>query len=373
MMNRGGVIFSILVLLGLVLINACVENFKFETKSEASVLVIESFISDQSYNDLLTQPLDPRYFQVKLSSTSRVTNILDQAVTDAEVSLIDESNEHWDYSEDEDGIYRLYFETFRAETDKQYKLRIVLSDGKVYESTYEGLPADVSSGGIVLEEKTIRDYRVVSGESRIVDVDGLAIKLKTARNNTDQELIYNRWDFETTYGFVARLLPTQTDPNYKCWVTEELYYNDFVIAKETLGDAEHEMFFFDSKDENLHEGFSVLIRHQMMNELNYQFWEDLDNQKKQADVFAPPPYNLISNLSAVDHDGEVYGYFGVVREKYYRWTFSPDMLSYPVVYPEDLKNSCNIPRPPFSCYDCRYVNLVSRSRVTNNKPIWWDK
>ncbi|MEO9851747.1 MAG: DUF4249 family protein [Reichenbachiella sp.] len=359
------------VCFGLCLFNSCVEQFNFDTGSEASVLVIESFISDQSFNDQGVQPLDPRYFQVSLSTTSRVSNILDQPVTGAEVMLIDDTNEHWDYSEDEEGIYRLYFETFKAEDGKQYKISVTLQNGDVYESTFEGLPVDTPQGGLVLEEKTIRDYKVVSGETKIVDVDGLAIKIKTPEVSTTQEFIYHRWDFETTYGFVARLLPTQTDPNYKCWVTEELYYNDFVIAKEESGGNEHDLFFFDSSDENLHEGISVLIRHQMMNQLNYQFWEDLDNQKNQADVFAPPPYNLLSNFSAVGHEGEVYGYFGVVREKFYRWTFSRDMLSYSVVYPESLKNSCNIPRPPRSCYDCRFVNLVSRSRVTNTQPNWW--
>lgn len=359
------------LIIGMMYLSACVEPFKFDVGGEEPVLVIESFISDQSFNDHFSQPLDPRYFEVKLSATSKVANILDQPVVDAEVVLINDNDESWDYFESEEGIYRLYFEDFRAEADRQYKLSITLSDGISYESTFEQLPAEVSSGELVLEEKTIRDWKVVSGTSKIVDIKGLAVNLKTGENNSSQEFIYNRWDFETTYGFVARLSPTRTDPNYKCWVTEELYYNDFVIGKEKSGGGVHDLFFFDSSDENIHEGFSVLIRHQMMDEKNYQFWEDLDNQKKQSDVFSPPPYNLATNFTAVGHDGEVYGYFNVFREKYYRWTFSPDMLSYPVVYPEDLKNSCNVPRPPYSCWDCRYVNLVSRSRVTNTEPRWW--
>lgn len=355
----------------MMLFGSCVETFTFDTSNEESFLVVDGYISDVSYNETLLQPMNPKYFEVRLKMTNVVGNTVDTPVPQAQVELVDDLGEHWDYEESTGGVYRLYFEDFEAEEGKSYKLSIKLSNGEHYESNLETLPQPLGEGEVIYEEDQIRDYRIVAGTKKIVDINGVSVKFELP-NEPNATTTYNRWDFVTTYGFIARLNDNPSDPNFRCWVSEDFFFDEFTIQKGESNGGLHDLFFFDTGSEVVHEGVSVLIRQQGLSELNYQFWEDLDNQKKQADLFAPPPYNLNTNMHPVGHDKEVYGYFGVLREKFYRWQFSHDMVSYPIIYPESLINSCNIPRPPWSCWDCTRVALVTRSTVTNARPIWWN-
>ena len=351
-------------------LNSCVESFTFDTSKEEDFLVVDGYISDVSFDESVLEPMDPKYFQISLKMTNAVSNTIDEVVTSAQVELVDDSGEHWDYTETTGGIYRLYFEDFEAKEGKSYKLSIKLKNGEEYESDLEFLPPSLEKGQIVYHEDTTRDYRIIAGTKQITDIKGVNVKIQLPTNSSP-ETAYNRWDFVTTYGFIARLNADTSDPNYRCWISEDLFFDEFVIQKGLSNGINQELFFFDTHSEAIHEGISVLIRQQKMNLSYYQFWEDLENQKKQAELFAPPPYNMVTNIHPVGHEKPAYGYFGVVREAFYRWQFDFKMVSYPIVYPDDLKNSCNIPRPPRSCYDCTRVVLVKRSTVTNARPSWW--
>lgn len=357
--------------ISLMLLSSCVETFTFDTSNEESFLVVEGYISDISYNESLLEPMNPKYFEVKLKMTNVVGNSVDTPVPQAQVELVDNFEEHWDFEEATGGVYRLYFEDFEAEEDKSYKLSIRLANGEEYQSNMESLPQPLGEGKVIFEEDQIRDYRIIAGTRKITDLDGVSVKFELP-NESNSSMVYNRWDFVTTYGFIARLNDNPSDPNFRCWVSEDFFFDEFSIQKGESNGALHDLFFFDTGSQVVHEGVSVLIRQQGLSEYNYQFWEDLDNQKKQAELFAPPPYNLITNIHPVGHDKEAFGYFGVIREKFYRWQFSHDMVSYPIIYPESLINSCNIPRPPRSCWDCTRVALVTRSTVTNARPTWWN-
>lgn len=59
--------YQYLLLLYSLLAGSCIEPFTFEVKNEEPPLVIESYISDVSYNESLQYPSDGRYFTTKLS------------------------------------------------------------------------------------------------------------------------------------------------------------------------------------------------------------------------------------------------------------------------------------------------------------------
>jgi hypothetical protein len=360
-------ITSLLIILSL----SCTTIYKFEVNGVTGILVVEGFVSDVSYNDFSELPLDPRYFDVRLKITSPVTNQADEPVSDAIVFLSDDANLRWDYVEIENGLYRLFYDDFKVEEMVSYKLNIELTNGEQYESGFELPPRQSARGEIVYQESTSEDYKVELGETIITSLRGLDLRIQIPQDQSFSEFVYNKWDYVATYGFIAWLNPGPSDPNYKCWVSEDLFFRDYTLAKEKLIGNLHDLFFFNTGTSRIHEGFSVLIRQQSLSENHHTFWQDLQSQKKQSELFSPPPYNPISNIYALNNDKEAYGYFGVVREQFYRWTFSKDMVSYNIVYPESLKNSCNIPLPPPSCFDCTKFELVSRSSSTNTEPEWW--
>ncbi len=108
-----------------------------------------------------------------------------------------------------------------------------------------------------------------------------------------------------------------------------------------------------------------------MTEKNHQFWGDLKNQEKQAELFAPPPYNLITNITAVGHDREVLGYFGAVRESFFRWVFDVKDISFRPLAPGVTTDpECGFIPPP-ECFDCFEAPFPPRAVVSNQRPEWW--
>ena len=49
-------------------LGACIEDFEFEGISVKEGVVVEGYITNQSYNDLLALPAPTRYFTLKLSN-----------------------------------------------------------------------------------------------------------------------------------------------------------------------------------------------------------------------------------------------------------------------------------------------------------------
>ncbi|MCV9388296.1 DUF4249 domain-containing protein [Reichenbachiella ulvae] len=351
---------------------SCISTYEFEVNEVEKALVVEGFISDQSYSDLNMEPTDPRYFDIKLSWTGQVKNSLNEKVRGAEVIIHSDQNQSWDYSETDAGVYQLFYEDFKAEQDQQYQLEIILPEGDVFYSEWVGLPSSSLTGTLKYEEIEKDIYSIELGEEIIIKAKGLQLKVDMPENITPSSTEYYKWDFDITYGFVARLNPTQTDPNYRCWITEELFYPGFEVAEFDQPGTSHEMVFVNTAVDKIHEGLSVLVRQHAMAESYFSYWNDIKRQEEQEGLFAPPPYNLKTNMSSNNPNVPVYGYFGAVSESYYRWIFNPKMVSYNIIYPESLRSSCNIPLPPPSCYDCRQAELVVRSRITNQKPWWWN-
>ncbi|MEO9803784.1 MAG: DUF4249 domain-containing protein [Reichenbachiella sp.] len=347
---------------------ACVEQFNFDVSHESPLLVVEGFVSDLSYDDIQNYPVDARYFEVKLKITSGVKNKHDEPVAGAEIQVIDDLAESWEYTEVEPGIYRLFFEDFKAEAGRSYMLNLELSNGDRYESNFEMPPPNQELADFFFEEEVITGYDIKAGEVVITPLKGITYKAKVADLGTQTDFVRYRWDFTTTYGVIAWGLD-EDDINYKCWITTGFFFKNFVIAKDLEGGSTHDLFFLETNDQHLHEGFTVSFRQTALTADFYQFWEDVESQEKQEQLFAPPPYNIVSNMRAVGHDKPVYGYFGVVSEKFHRWYFSKKEISYYIDYPESLQR-CGVPPAP-ECFDCRLISRPINSIITNTAPTWW--
>ena len=77
----------------------CVEPYEFVIENNEPALVIEAFLSDKSFNETLDYPSDGRYFSVKLTTTTDVTNVRPLPVKSAQVQLVNDRGEVWQYTE----------------------------------------------------------------------------------------------------------------------------------------------------------------------------------------------------------------------------------------------------------------------------------
>ncbi|UII34376.1 DUF4249 domain-containing protein [Fulvivirga ulvae] len=351
----------------ILLIGGCIEPYEFVINDGSPVLVVEGFISDASYDETLEYPSDGRYFYVKLSYTSDVTNRRGAAVTGATVTLEREGGSTWVYSERQEGKYLLLDNGFKALADSRYRLVIELANGEQYESEWEAMPSinPVPVGRVSFEETKELAYKYVGQEEVIREVQGIDLKIGLPDNKT-QNSIYYLWKFEPTWMFKAPLHPPV---NETCWISSDVYLSGFVLHEDNVGGYDKKLFFIETVgNERFLWDFSLLVKQFIVNKGYYQFMSDIQEQTNSS-LSDALPYNLQSNIKAKG-GVRVNGYFAVVKERATRWYFSQRDLSY------TLKNSieeyCLNPltdKGPL-CWDCM---AYGSGNPSEEPPVWWDK
>lgn len=358
-----------------VFLSSCIEDFDFQgEKSAINAIVVESEISNLAHADLATLPMDSRYFTVYLKKASAVKTVQDRVIPGAEIVISNDVGEHWDYVESDAGKYVLYHSDFRAYPDRKYRLNIMLSDGTTITSDWVALPIASKKGKLILTEQLRKKYQKIGGDLNIIDLKGFKIGMQLDKNRPDTDT-YLKWDFYTTWIYKAKDLEIN-QPNSLCWNTTEEYLKEYVLLKDNgRSTIETELFYLDTElNEKLPQGFSVLIRQASLNQAYYQFWQDLQKQQNQSELFAPPPYNANSNYTVEKGEGvQVFGFFGVIHESFQRWYYDPSQLSYT---PETFEFCPDPPpgAPPDSkaarCSDCTAKSYIGK--VTTQQPWWWD-
>lgn len=353
------------------LLAGCIELYEFEVKNDQPALVIEGQISNVSYNESKQYPADGRYFTVKLRLTNDVTNVRDEMVTGAYVSLISSEGDRWDYAEKGEiaGEYILCNDEFSATNDMRYKLEVLLSDGDSYESNWEQLPENVPGemGDIKFEETELEKLVFRAGEKVIRSFKGIDVTVDLPATKSGST-IYYRWDFTPTWIYEAALISSLRN-DYKCWIQDPYYLSQYVLQKDNAGSYAKKLFFLETiSNSRIYGRFSVLITQIAASEEYFNYYKEMQDQGNRGGLFDAPPYNLKTNLNSGDPNKEVFGYFGVVDEQAKRWYFNRTDASYLVK--NAWKDECTGNRlvQPARCYSClQYESGVS----TNIKPDWW--
>ena len=365
MLKNFGYFFSFL------LIGGCLEPYEFVIEDNEPGLVVESYISDKSFNETLSYPSDGRYFTTKLAWTGDVINRRSVAVKHAVVNLVSDANELWPYTETEPGIYKLFDDTFKAEKGKAYKLNIVLEDEHVYESEWESMPeVDVPPMGEIAFAETLKQtYINEAREWNLRTIKGVTANVQVPQNASGRTIHY-RWTYEPTWIYVAPLISTNS-PVYKCWAVDPYYLNSYGLQADNAGGYSKDLFFFPTiRNERIFEKLSVLVTQHAINEPYFSFWKEMKDRNEGSTIMDIPPYNLRTNFSSPTGGAKISGYFGVSSEQAKRWYFSKFDLSY---YMENtLKADCLVDYngpPAAECEDCR---AYSFGKATTTRPVWWE-
>lgn len=354
--------------------SACIEPYDFRVKNENPALVVEGYISDVSFNESIQYPSDGRFFTLKLRLTSDVINLRDKVAENASVRIVSSSGEEWEYAElpYEPGTYVLTDRDFKASPGIQYKLRVVLTDEKRYESSWEELPSAVSAvmGSIGFEETEKLVHVVKAGERVVETIPGVNVHIEVPENDPGTTAYY-RWDFTPHWIYIAPLAsPGQGD--YKCWATNALYLSGYALQADRSGGYKKPLFFMETiRNERIFERLSVLVTQYEMSEGFFNFWKEMKEKTESGGLSDIPPYNLQTNIEAIDGVESVSGYFGVVNETARRWYFSKEELSYFVN--NTLLADCQVsygPGPPApACVSC---SGYTKGEATPIKPRWWE-
>lgn len=351
---------------------SCIEPYEFVVEDNEPRLVVEGYISNVSFNESLGFPSDGRYFVVQLRYTSDVTNRKGNVPVNATILLEDKLGQQWAYTESsvEPGKHILMWEDFEAVEGRAYKLKLILANEEIYESDWQKLPPPAPVGEISFEEVEKQVYRIKLREQVIETIKGIKVYVDVPENEAGAPLYY-RWSFEPTWIYIAPLARTiQSDD--KCWISSKLYLAESVIQKDNRGGYRKELFFMETiRNERIFEKFSLLVVQQSLTEENYHFWKELQEQVKNKGTFETPPFNLQTNIKAVNHDKKASGFFGVLNESASRWYFDKEDLSYDVE--NTLRADCAViygpGGPAESCVSCLEY---PKGDATTSKPFWWE-
>lgn len=355
------------------LIAGCVEPYEFMVRDTAPSLVVEASISDKSFNETLTYPSDGRYFTVRLTMTGDVTNVRPQPVTGATVELQSSDGETWFYQAVELGVYALLNDEFEARKGIDYKLRIVLQDENIYESSWERMPET--------EIPPIGEIDFVEGEKQVYVMESSEWVLRTKQiistyiqipENETGETIRYRYAYSPMWIYVAPLV-SRFDPVSKCWATDANYLNSYGLQLDNKGGYKKDLFeLFTVRNERIFEKLSVLVTQHAMREPYYNFWKEMKDQNEGSALADTPPYSLKTNFHSPTGGKKASGYFGVTAEQATRWYFDRTDLSYDM--PNTMLDDCLVVYGPGGpapeCLDCREYSF---GKATTTMPSWWQQ
>ena len=355
---------------------SCVEKYEFSVDNDEIGIVIEAFISNKSYTNTVEYPSDGRYFKVKIKHISNVTNVADSVISYANVRLLDNQNNIWNYIEDwnNPGEYKLTDPNFKSIFGVKYKIQVTIPSGEKFESSWETMPVENTIlGKTSIEQTSIHKYTWIDeGEKEIRPYPGINVSVKL-NENISNDNVYYRWDYEPLWIYIA---PFADDdgPVKKCWVTSDYYLNHFTLEEVNKGNYDKNLFFIETKGNNkVYEYFSVLIKQKAVSKDYYHYHKELIEQSSNAGgIYAQPPFNLKTNFTCTEGDAKVVGYFGVYTENATRWVFNKHDLDYGIY--NDVKEICEpmmeFPvMAPTPCTSC----LKAQGDAKNSPPWWWNE
>lgn len=353
------------------LLMGCVSPYDFEIAAKSSSIVVDGYISNQSYEDAQRFPADGRYFKVRIKELRDVINTRNEWVSDAEVHLeVSDKSIHF-FEPQGEGLYLLLDQQFKADSGKYYRL-IVQNGEDIFESSWESLPSNNPPiGELHFEEDFLNNIEYVGGEPVLVTKKSLSVYAHLTQNNQDRR--YMVWDFDPHWLYVAPLTSTNS-PQMTCWATNASFLQNYVLALDHHGDYDQRLFEFETiRNERIYDELTVLIHQYVVNPGFYYFLNDLQIQSTRGGIFDTPPYNAGGNFKTVKgSESQASGYFAVVNEQARRWYFDRTQLSYYMA--SETKSDCLKywdPRDPEPAPECLRCLEYTRGIATNVKPNWW--
>jgi hypothetical protein len=304
---------SFILLVTIFSLYTCIDPYTPNLAGYGSQMVVEGMITNQLSS-----------YEIKLSRTFQSKSSVPEKISDAIVSITDETGAKTTLSCNGEGSYKTDSSVFRGEVGKTYTLHILTSDGKEYESE----PAEMFPVPEIDSLSYKKDVGFANNKSEIHE--GISILLDSKERNETSD--YLRWEYEETWKFRLPTIPKykyidkdtiELIPpwNWKefCW--KQRRSTDIIIrafsSVETGPIKEFPVNFIGSDvSDRLTIQYSILVKQYSISESEYKFWDNLYKMNENSgDIFGSQPYSVTSNIFNVqDKNENVLGYFEVSAE-----------------------------------------------------------
>lgn len=289
--------------------NSCIEPFDIKTTTTfEGALVIEATITDEF-----------KYQEINLSKTFQLEDNGPSPESGANVKIIDDAQNTYDFREIRPGKYVSYSE-FKALPNKNYQLQIITSDGK----SYSTIPTQLTNS-------TQIDNIYASKEIDDLGFEKISIFVDSFDPTGNSK--YYRYEYEETYKIIApkwsaydlvitsNVRPYRIDKVFKtreervCYKTE---YSNSIIQNETIGFSEDRVFRFPvrvlSKDNAIiSHRYSILVKQYVQSLDAFTFYKTLNKLSGSESLFSQnqPGFFNGNVFSVNDPNEKVIGFFEV--------------------------------------------------------------
>jgi hypothetical protein len=305
-MKKPSIYTIVLLLFGMV--SGCTEQYALQTNTYENALVVEATMT----NELKKQ-------HIKITRTYRLEENAPQVETNAEVNVTDSDGNQYHF-EEENGLYVSQNE-FAAIPGKTYRLNIVTSDGKSYNSTNETLTP------VNAMESVVPTVQYKNGEKGV----GIVVNAYDATANSK----YYRYEYEETYKIISPvwddertiLLPFEAGQQHQgigiiprvgetqtCYGTKN---SDDIIQTSTndLGEdrVKFTMRFISNQNYIITHRYSILVRQYVQNLAAYSYYKTLKELSGSESILSQnQPGFFYGNMKSSDNPNEkVIGFFEV--------------------------------------------------------------
>jgi len=293
-------------------LSTCIEPYDPELKGYESVMVVEGLITDERAP-----------YEVRLSRSVHHADSIPGRITDAEVSITDETGNITYLRNCGEGLYKTDPTEFIGVTGNTYTLHILTSDGNEYMSE-PAMMLPVPEIESVYYEKD-EEYTGNQSETH----EGIRIYIDTGEGSDASQ--YIRWEYEETWKFRlanykrfnyindSLIFPVDREVEF-CWksVKSSVILNNSILP----GQADYitkapVCFIAPEKSDRLTIQYSILVRQYSISKEAFVFWNNLKQVNETGgSIFDSQPYAVVSNINNVNDPGEkVLGYFQVSAVK----------------------------------------------------------
>ena len=272
---------------------------------------------------------------INLSRTVPLSaNVSASPELNAVVTVVDNQNASYPLQEIGNGKYAS--PSLNLDNTRQYRLKIVTSGGKTYQSDLEA----------------VRNNPAIDSVGYILQSNGLQMYVNTHDPNNNTH--YYRWDYREDWEFHAEYQSqfitngteiVQRTPDqqiYYCYTND----NSTTILVGSSAKLVQDVIYqspltqIPSTSEKVEMKYSILVKQYAMTPDEFDFWQNLKKNTEQlGSIFDPQPSNLNGNVHCITTPSEtVIGYVGVTNVQQKRIFISSGQL--PITW---------IPQYPYQC------------------------
>lgn len=310
---------SILLILFLIL-PSCVEQISFPVRRLGGQLVVDGSITNLDGSQV-----------VKLSFTSNSARI-PEPINDAQIRIFDDEGNSEAYIHDEKhpGTYILPSNTVKGEIGRTYYLEINLSDGRVFRSVPEKMPAHPAKLDSIYYDFSIQQE---VSESAIISEDlYIDAFINVDLSEAGREDLFLRWDVEEVFLLSPTDFPdpfgSVPPPCYVYVYTSDDDLNLFDGSKNKPAFINSLQIASQKIDYGFREKHYFSVYQKSLSRESFEYWKKIDALLSNVgNIFDTPPAPIPGNIYNVnDKEDEALGYFEAASVSEIRFrTFRDDI------------------------------------------------